>query len=72
MADRLPAVGDITVFVDGLLVVDEVRDGEVYFRQYTLGPGAPTRMTLELFHQAVAKYKLIGYVVRADQAVRRG
>ncbi len=64
--DRQPAVGDITVFVEGLIVVDDVRDGEVYFRQFSFHPGAPARMTIELFAQAVAKYELLGYVVRKE------
>lgn len=59
---RQPAKGDIMVFPDGVIAVDDVRDGEVYFRSFPNGYPAFVRMTLADFAASNAEAKLIGYV----------
>lgn len=62
MSDRPPAKGDIMVFPEGVIAVDDVRDGEVYFRSFPHGYPAFVRMTLADFATSNAEAKLIGYV----------
>ena len=62
MSARQPAKGDIMVFPDGVIAVDDVRDGEVYFRSFAHGHPAFVRMTLADFATSNAEAKLIGYV----------
>lgn len=62
MSARQPAKGDIMVFPDGVIAVDDVRDGEVYFRSFAHGQPAFVRMSLADFEASNAEAKLIGYV----------
>lgn len=66
MSARQPAKGDIMVFPDGVIAVDDVRDGEVYFRSFPNGHPAFVRMTLADFKASNAANKLIGYVEEVE------
>lgn len=63
---RQPAAGDIMVFPEGVIAVDDVRDGEVYFRSFPNGYPAFVRMTLADFAASNAEAKLIGYVEEVE------